>query len=71
MYAHITPIENPSPAIICQAAKEKVAQGYDALKTPMRVPVRHIDTMKTVIEYVDKFAAGKILSDVCGGASSS
>ena len=57
MYAHITPIENPSPAIICQAAKEKVAQGYDALKTPMRVPVRHIDTMKTVIEYVDKFAA--------------
>ena len=47
MYAHITPIENPSPAIICQAAKEKVAQGYDALKTPMRVPLRHIDTMKT------------------------
>ena len=41
---NITPIENPSPAIICQAAKEKVAQGYDALKTPMRVPVRHIDT---------------------------
>lgn len=57
MYAHITPVENPSPQQLCQAAREKVQMGYDALKTPMRVPVRHIDTMKVVGEYIDKFAA--------------
>lgn len=57
MYAHITPVENPAPDFLCEAAKEKVRQGYEALKTPMRLPVRHIDTMKTVEEYVNKFAA--------------
>jgi len=57
MYAHITPIENPTVDEICAAAKEKVAQGYTALKTPMMLPVRHIDTMKKVEEYVDKIGA--------------
>lgn len=57
MYSHITPIENPSPQMLCEAALDKVRQGYDALKTPMRLPVRHIDTMKVVEEYVNKFAA--------------
>jgi galactonate dehydratase len=57
MYAHITPVENPSVEELCKAAKEKVAQGYTALKTPIHVPLRHIDTMKTVETYVNKFAA--------------
>lgn len=57
MYAHITSVENPSVDLICSEAVKKIDMGYDALKTPAPVPVRHIDTMKKVEEYVEKFAA--------------
>lgn len=58
MYAHITPnIENPTVEELCYWAKKRVEEGFTALKTPMVTPVRHIDTMAMVDEYIEKIAA--------------
>lgn len=58
MYAHITPnVENPTIQEVCSWAEKRVRDGFRSLKTPMFAPVRHIDTMKKVETYVEKFAA--------------
>lgn len=58
MYAHITPnVEDPTVEQVQEWAKKRIDDGFKSLKTPMFAPVRHIDTMKTVESYVNKFAA--------------
>lgn len=57
MYAHITPTMNPSVEELKRCAREKVDKGFTALKTVIDFPIKHIDSMKKVEDYVEKFAA--------------
>lgn len=58
MYAHIAPNEeNASVERVKELAVQRVNEGFKSLKTPMETPIRHIDTMKRVEKYVEKFAA--------------
>lgn len=56
MYAHITPVLNPSVELLCSSAKKRVEQGFTALKTVLDCPFEHIDTMASIMNYVDKFS---------------
>ncbi len=56
MYAHLTPMTNPPTEYLCEQAKLRKDQGFTALKTILDGPFDHIDTMKKVQDYVEKFA---------------
>ena len=57
MYAHLMPnIDHPTKDDIDHWVNKRKAEGFKSVKMGMFCPVRHIDSMKMVKEYIDIFA---------------
>lgn len=57
MYAHITPVTNPSIEELVSRAKMHVEHGFKALKTCVDYPYEPLDSKARIDAYVKKFAA--------------